>query len=82
MTRRGKRIIPSMWWNSCDTTRSTIPGWVNLKASWIASAFSTPREKHKTRNCDRLQGFADEVLQMAKGADQLKKLEEPKGDYP
>jgi hypothetical protein len=44
MTRRGKRIIPSMRWNGRDTTRSTIPGWVNLKASWIASAFSTPRE--------------------------------------
>jgi hypothetical protein len=41
-----------------------------------------PQGKHKTRNCDRLQGFTDEVLKMAKGADQLKKLEEPKGDYP
>jgi hypothetical protein len=41
-TRRGKRIVPSMQWNGCDATRSTDPGRVNLKASWIASAFSTP----------------------------------------
>jgi hypothetical protein len=38
--------------------------------------------KHKTQNCDRLQGFADEVLRMAKGANQEKKHEDPKGDFP
>jgi hypothetical protein len=32
-TRRGKRIIPSMWWNGCDATRSTSPSRGNLKAS-------------------------------------------------
>jgi hypothetical protein len=25
------------------------------------------QQKHKTQNCDRLQGFIDEVLKMAKG---------------
>jgi hypothetical protein len=33
-------------------------------------------------NCDRLHGFADEVLKTAKGADQEKKSKEPKGDFP
>jgi hypothetical protein len=42
-------------------------------ASWIASVFSTPRESTKNQNCDRLQGFIDEVLKMAKGADLEKK---------
>jgi hypothetical protein len=41
-----------------------------------------PQGKHKTQNCDRLQGFVDEVLKTAKGADQEKKPEEPKGDFP
>jgi hypothetical protein len=46
-TRRGKRIIPSTWWNSHNATRSTGPGRVHLKAPWIASAFSNPRESTK-----------------------------------
>jgi hypothetical protein len=37
--------------------------------------------KHKTRDCDRLQGFANEVLKMAKKTDQEKKPEDPKGDF-
>jgi hypothetical protein len=41
-----------------------------------------PQRKHKTWNCDQLQGFADEVLKMAKWADQEKKPDEPKGDFP
>jgi hypothetical protein len=41
-----------------------------------------PQGKHKTRCCDRLQGFIDEVLKTAKGADQAKKPEEPKGFFP
>jgi hypothetical protein len=44
MIRRGKRIVPPKWWNDHDATRSTGPGRVKLKASWIASAFSTPSE--------------------------------------
>jgi hypothetical protein len=28
-----------------------------------------PQKKHKTQNCDRLQGFVDELLKTAKGAD-------------
>jgi hypothetical protein len=38
--------------------------------------------KHKTRDCGRLQGFADEVLKTAKKASHEKKPEEPKGDFP
>jgi hypothetical protein len=41
-----------------------------------------PQGKHKTQDCDQLQGFTDEVLKTAKGADQEKKHEEPKGDFP
>jgi hypothetical protein len=41
-----------------------------------------PHAKHKTWDCDRVQGFADEVLKMAKTADQEKKPEEPNGDFP
>jgi hypothetical protein len=41
-----------------------------------------PQRKHKTRDCDWLQGFTDEVLKTTKGADQEKKPEEPKGDFP
>jgi hypothetical protein len=42
--RRGKQIVSSTRWNSHDATRSTDLGWVNFKASWITSTFSTPRE--------------------------------------
>jgi hypothetical protein len=38
--------------------------------------------KHKTEDCDRVHGFADEVLKTTKGADQEKKPKEPKGDFP
>jgi hypothetical protein len=38
--------------------------------------------KHKTRDCDRLQGFIDGVLKTDKKADQEKKPKEPKGDFP
>jgi hypothetical protein len=42
----------------------------------------SPQGKHKTQNYDRLQGFTDEFLKTAKGADQEKKPEDPKGDFP
>jgi hypothetical protein len=41
-----------------------------------------PKGKHKTRDYDRLQGFAYEGFMIAKKADQEKKPEEPKGDFP
>jgi hypothetical protein len=41
-----------------------------------------PQGKHKTQDCDLLQGFTDEVLKMGKKADQEKKPEYPKGDFP
>jgi hypothetical protein len=41
-----------------------------------------PQRKHRTRDCDRLQGFVDEALKMAKMANQEKKPEEPKADFP
>jgi hypothetical protein len=44
MTRRGKWIVLSTRCNGRDATKSTGPGRVNLKASWIASAFSNPRK--------------------------------------
>jgi hypothetical protein len=41
-----------------------------------------PQGKHKTWDCDWLQGFVDEVLKIAKVADQEKKPKNPKGDFP
>jgi hypothetical protein len=41
-----------------------------------------PQGKHKNWDCDQLQVFTDEVLKMAKKANQDKKPEEPKGDFP
>jgi hypothetical protein len=41
-----------------------------------------PYGKHETRDCDRLQGFVDEVLKTAKPTDHEKKPEDPKGDFP
>jgi hypothetical protein len=38
--------------------------------------------KHRTRDYDRLQGFTNEVLKMAKKANQEKKPKDPKGDFP
>jgi hypothetical protein len=40
-----------------------------------------PQGKHKTRDCDCLQGFTDEVLKTANGPDQEKKPTELKGDF-
>jgi hypothetical protein len=37
--------------------------------------------KHRTRDYDRLQGFTNEVLKMAKKANQEKKPKDPKGDF-
>jgi hypothetical protein len=41
-----------------------------------------PQGKQKTRDCNQLQGFANEVLKTAKLDDQEKKPEDPKGDFP
>jgi hypothetical protein len=38
--------------------------------------------KHKTKDCDRLLGFTDEVLKTTKKGDQEKKPIEPKSDFP
>jgi hypothetical protein len=41
-----------------------------------------PQGKHKTRDCNRLQGFRDEVLKTTKKTYQEKKPEDPKEDFP
>jgi hypothetical protein len=41
-----------------------------------------PYGKHKTWDCDCLQGFTDEILKTAKKPDQEKKPDNPKGDFP
>jgi hypothetical protein len=41
-----------------------------------------PQGKQKTQDCDRFQGSADEALKMANGADEEKKPEQPKGNFP
>jgi hypothetical protein len=38
--------------------------------------------RHRTWDCDRLKGFADEVVNTTKKADQKKNLEEPEGNFP
>jgi hypothetical protein len=40
-----------------------------------------PQGKHKTRDCNRLQEFVDEVLKSAKKDEQDKKAEDPMGDF-
>jgi hypothetical protein len=44
-TRRGKRIALSTWWIGDDATCSARQSQMNLKASRIAFASSTPRER-------------------------------------
>jgi hypothetical protein len=41
-----------------------------------------PQGKHKTLDCDRLQGLADEVLKTVKKVNQEKKPDDPKSDFP
>jgi hypothetical protein len=38
--------------------------------------------KHKTRDCNKPQGFANKVLKSSKKAEQEKKAEDPKNDFP
>jgi hypothetical protein len=69
-----------MQWNGRDATRSTGPGQVQGFLDRICIFHH--QGKHKTRNCNRLQGFIDEVLKMARGVIKRKKPEEPNGDFP
>jgi hypothetical protein len=59
MTRRRRWIILSTMWRGHDATRSTSQGRVNLKASWIASVSSTPRESIRLKTA-----IDSRVLQM------------------
>jgi hypothetical protein len=43
-TRRESQTVLSMRWSGLVVIRSTDPGQMNSKASWIIFAFSTPRE--------------------------------------
>jgi hypothetical protein len=81
-TRREKRIILSTQWNVHDAIRSIGPGQVKFSDFLDRICIFHPQGMHKTQNYIRLQGFTDEVLKTAKGADQEKKPEEPKGDFP
>jgi hypothetical protein len=56
------------------------PGEFEGFLDWIC--IFHPHKKHKTQNCDQLQGFADEVLKMAKKVNQEKKPKDLKGDFP
>jgi hypothetical protein len=59
MIRRENQTILLMRLNDLTVIRSTGPGRVNLKASWIASVFFTPKES------TRLETMTDsKVLQM------------------
>jgi hypothetical protein len=78
ITRRGKQSIPSTWWNNRNTTRSTGPGQVNLNASWIAFAFSTPRES--TRPETAADSNVSQILcsRRPKGLIRRKRLKNPR----
>jgi hypothetical protein len=49
MTRRGCRTILLTWLIGLIIIRSTVPGRVNLKASWIAFVFFTPKESTRPK---------------------------------
>jgi hypothetical protein len=56
------------------------PGEFEGFLDWIC--IFHPHGKHKTQNCNRLQGFIDEVLKTTKKVNQEKKPEDLKGDFP
>jgi hypothetical protein len=47
--RRGRQISLSTTWSSHDVIRSTSPGWMNSKASWIRFAFFIHKESTRPR---------------------------------
>jgi hypothetical protein len=65
--KREKWIIMSIWWNGRDTTRSTGPGRVNLKASWITSSSSTPRESTRPKTVTDSKGSQMKFSRQEKG---------------
>jgi hypothetical protein len=82
MTRRGKRIILSMQWNGHNGTRSTIPGWVNLKISWITSTFSTHRESIRPRTATDSKASQMRWSRQPKGPIRRKSLKNPRATSP
>jgi hypothetical protein len=67
-------------WPWCN--KEYQPKWGDFDGFLDCICIFHPQGKRKTWNCDQLQGFIDEVLKTAKGADQERKPEEPKGDFP
>jgi hypothetical protein len=78
--RKADRSINMVEWPWCH--KECRPRLGEFKGFLDHICIFHPQRMHKTQDCDRLQGFADEVLQTAKGANQEKKPEEPKGDFP
>jgi hypothetical protein len=70
-----------MRWNAGDATRSTGPSQVNLKASWIASTFWTPREITGPRTATDYKVSQMWCSRQQKGH-QEKKPKEPNGYFP
>jgi hypothetical protein len=71
--------VANVEWSCLNKEYLSWPGEFEGFLDWIY--IFHPQGKHKTRDCDRLQGFVDEVLKMAKKSDQEKKPEDPKGDF-
>jgi hypothetical protein len=82
MTRRGKWIVLSMWWNDHNAIRSTDLGRVNLKASWIASAFSTPREIPRPRTATNSKVSQMKYSRRPKGTIRRKIPKNPRATSP
>jgi hypothetical protein len=71
-----------MRWNICDATTSIDPDWVNLKDSWITTAFSTPRESTRPRTTTDSKILQMKYSRRPKALIRRKKPKEPKGDFP
>jgi hypothetical protein len=81
-TKRGKWIVPSTQWNDCDATGSTGPGQVNLNASQIASAFSTPRESTRPGTMTDSKVSLMKCSRRPKGPIWRKSLKNPRATSP
>jgi hypothetical protein len=78
MTRRGRQIVLSIRWNGHDATSSTGPSLVNLKASWITSVFSTPRESKRPETMIDFKVLQMRCSRWPKGSIKRKSLKNPR----
>jgi hypothetical protein len=78
--RKVDHSINMVEWPSCHKEYRPRPG--KFKGFLDRICIFHPQGKHKTRDYDRLQGFADEILKMTQAANQEKKPKDPKCELP